>query len=499
MTDRRADRPNVVIVLADDMGFGDVGCYGADRIATPHVDAVAAAGVRFTDAHTPSAVCTPSRYGLLAGRYAWRTRLERGVLNGYGRPLIEPDRPTLASVLRGAGYATGCFGKWHLGLGWAGEGEAVDFACRIDGGPVDLGFDRFFGMPASLDFPPYVFIENDRVTAVPSGSKAVLYDSQRPGPCAPDFDDRGADQVFAREAARFIEDSVRTDAGRPFFVYLATSAPHRPCLAPERFQGASRAGHRGDKVAEFDDIVGQVAAALERAGVAERTLLVITSDNGARPGDVVLPDDEPRYRDRVRLVRREDVREDQLQFGHLRAGWVHYGHRSNGDWTGYKTDAWDGGHRVVFVARWPEQIPAGSTCGEIVCLTDLMATCAGLAGAALPDEAGEDSFDMRPALTGEAHEKPVRESVVHHSGQGMFALRCGRWKLINGAGSGGASELRAGIDSPDLAGQLYDLAADPAEERNLYYADRPEVVEELRALLARAREEGRTAPRVGGY
>lgn len=487
-------RTNIVFIMADDMGFGDIGCYGSSKIPTPHVDRLAERGVRFTDAHTPSSVCTPTRYGVLTGRYCWRSSLKRGVLDGYSRPIIEPDRPTVASVLRQAGYATGCFGKWHLGLGWAGEGRDIDYTARIDGGPIDLGFDTFFGIPASLDFPPYAFIQDDRTVGLPVGSKDPLVDSQRPGPVTPDFDDLNVDQLFARKAIEFMRRCVGEQPDRPFFVYLPTSAPHRPCMAPPPYRGASQAGCRGDKVAEFDGIVGQVVDALDEMGVRDNTLVIVTSDNGARPGDPVVPDDNEWHAGRERVVLPGDFTEDELFHGHMGVPWAHYGHKSNGDWTGYKTDIWDGGHRVVFVASWPGAIPEGRTSEEVVCLTDLLATAAGIAGVPLPAGAGPDSYDILPALRGESSQAPIREATVHHSIDGTFSIRQGSWKFVEGVGSGGASATREGIDRPADPGQLYDLASDPREESNLIH-EQPEVVARLQALLDRYRQSWRSIPR----
>lgn len=464
-------RPNVVVILADDMGWGDLGCYGAQRIPTPGMDRIAAEGVRALDCHSAAALCTPSRYALLTGRYAWRGPLTHGVLPGHGPAIIERTRPTMASVLAGVGYATGVFGKWHLGLDWAFsdgrtvdafapgtplqheaevDGWNVDYATPFGGGPLELGFERFFGVAGSLDMPPYCFLDQDRTVGVPDRDKQVYYPPQRRGLQVAAWNETEVDLRFAEEACAWVRSQARS--GRPFFAYLATSAPHRPCLPPPFAQGASRAGPRGDMVHVADWVVCQVLDVLDRLDLVDETLLVVTSDNGAELADL--------------------------------DGDTH-GHKANGDWRGAKADIWEGGHREPFVARWPGRIPAGSTTGQLMCLSDLMATVASATGAALPEGAGEDSIDMLPALTGRV-EGPLRQSLVHHSGDGMFSYRSHAWKAIFGTGSGGFSDPPGRPCAFDFAGgQLYDLAADPRETHNLW-RERPDVVrafyQEMKAL-----------------
>ncbi len=487
-----AARPNIVWIIADDMGFGDVGCYGATKIRTPSIDALAEGGIRFTDAHTPSAVCTPTRYGVLTGRYCWRSELKRGVLNGYGRPLIEPDRPTVASLLRGAGYATAAFGKWHVGLGWHLNSEDptdIDYTQPVTGGPADLGFDESCIIPASLDFPPYCFIEGDRVVGLPDRPKNPRVDSQREGPVVDGWQDDDVDQAFCRRTVRFIESQAESAPDQPFFVYLTPSAPHRPCIPPERFRGASQAGVRGDKIVELDWIVGQVSAALKRTGQFENTLVVVTSDNGPRPGDP-LPFTDPDDPTHVDVLETSDFPPEWLMAHrlHEKPNQVTYGHRSAGPWSGYKSDAWDGGHRVVFVASWPAGGQAGVECGQIVCLTDLLATAAELAGVDIPDGAGPDSVSFASLLRGQRPDRPLREATVHHSVAGSFAIRQGPWKLIEDTTSGGWTE-RTDIEGMDGAeGQLFNLADDPTECRNLWN-EMPEKVAELLAILNRYRRQ----------
>jgi arylsulfatase A-like enzyme len=466
---RAADRPpNIVYILADDLGYGDVSCFNAaSKVRTERIDALAREGMRFTDAHSGSAVCTPTRYGILTGRYAWRTRLKRGVLNGFSEPLIEPGRTTVADFLRENGYATACAGKWHLGLGWPAPDGAtgppsarnVDFAKPLTDGPHTHGFDYSFIIPASLDMPPYVYLENGRATepvnrTVPDSPPPAFY---RGGPAAATFEHGTTLLEVTRHAAAWLDG--RKD-GRPLFLYVPLSAPHTPHLPRPEFLGKSGAGNYGDFVLEMDWSVGQIVDAIDRNRLADNTLLIVTSDNGAF----------------VQPLRLEEK----------------YGHRSNGDFRGQKSDAWDGGHRIPFVAKWPGHIAAGSTCDRTVSLVDLFATCADLVKSPVPGGAAEDSFSMLPLLLGERR-APARPAVVMHSNDGYFAIKQGPWTLVLARGSGGWSlpEAKAPADSPPA--QLYNTAEDPAETANLY-DKRPEIVAELKAILADFQKRNRSTP-----
>ena len=489
------ERPNIVFIMADDMGYGDVGCLNPEsRIPTPHMDRLAAEGVRFSDAHSPSAVCTPSRYGVLTGRYCWRSPLERGVLYGYEPPLIEPERLTVAAMLKAVGYHSACIGKWHLGLGYsAREGseidfarplpwedagrefeEKIDFGAPLTGGPTELGFDSFYGTSGCPTCqPPYAFIEDDRFETVPS----VYHDTPalfgRKGMMAPGWQHKDADPHLTRRAVAYIES--RAGATDPFFLYLSSDAPHEPCedsVTPDFARGRSRAGPRGDLVWLFDWMVGEVMSALERTGQADDTLIVVTSDNGALPGD-------------------------RLPGASGMAAYRTYGHSSCGDWRGYKSHIWEGGHREPLLARWPGHIEPGSRSDELVCLIDFMATCAAITGFELPDDAAEDSVDILPALLGETSGQPLREDLIHHSVTGAFSLRRGDWKCIFGTrGSGGWPPPADGLPDPSGPGQLYDLAADPGEQVDLW-DERQDVVTELGQLLEGYKREGRSVPRRG--
>ena len=455
------NRPNIVYVLADDLGWGDLECYNSrSAIHTPNANRLATEGMRFEDMHSSSAVCTPSRYSILTGRYCWRTRLKKGVLNGDSPNLIEPGRPTVASFLKAAGYHTAGFGKWHLGLG---DGEKTDFTKPLRPGPLDHGFDHYFGIPASLDFPPYVYFEDDHVveaaTSSTPGSKEPRGVFWRAGDQAPRFRFDEVLPTVTRKAIEYIEERAKHPT-QPFFLYLPFTAPHTPWLPLAEYQGKSKAGIYGDFVAEVDAMLGRVTSALERAGLAKNTLFIFTSDNGA---DWKIEDE------------------------------ARYAHRANADWRGEKADIWEAGHRIPFLVRWPGYIRPGSVNKELGSLTDLMATVAAITGLPLPEHAAEDSFNLLPAFL-EKNNKPIRDSVILHSIEGVFAIRRGNWKLEQGLGSGGFSAPRTAEAAPGgPKGQLYDLEADPGELHNLYQA-KPDVVDSLATLLERFQQQGYTRP-----
>lgn len=477
--------PNIVLILADDLGYGDVRCNNPQgKIATPEMDRLAAQGMRFTDAHSSSSVCTPTRYSLLTGRYCWRTRLARGVLGGLSPPLIEPGRLTLPQLLLQHGYRTACVGKWHLGMRWAGkagaapfsdtiergpEGWQVDYTQPIAAGPNTAGFEYYFGISASLDMVPYTFIENERVVALPTVEKAFAMmpgkpARTRPGPGAADFEATAVLPTLTRQAIEYIRrHAADARQGKPFFLYLALASPHTPIAPSPAWQGRSGLNPYADFVMETDACVGQVLAALEAEGLAGDTLVMVSSDNGCSP---------------------------QADFAALLAK----GHHPSYVFRGAKADIFEGGHRVPLLVRWPGRVAAGSTCDQLVGLVDVLASCADLLGARLPDNAGEDSVSFLPALLGTAR-GPLREALVHHSINGSFAIRQGRWKLALCPDSGGWSAPRPGTAQarhlPPV--QLYDLAADVGERTNLQ-GRHPEVVARLRQLLAKYVAQGRSTP-----
>lgn len=460
-------KPNVVILLADDLGWGDLrGNEPRSRIPTPHLDRLAAEGMRFTDAHSPSAVCSPTRYGLLTGRYAWRTRLKSGVLWGYSPPLIEPGRVTLASFLGESGYATGCVGKWHLGLGWAtrrpvefgdratpaADPGLVEYGRPLSAGPHTAGFGYSFILPASLDMDPYVYVEDGRVTAVPDRRLAAGRHQRqggvgfwREGPAAPDFTPESCQPVLLGRAEAFLR---RQPPDRPFFLYFPLTAPHDPWVPLAEFRGRTGLGDRADLVVQVDATVGRVMQVLRETGRERDTLVVFTSDNGAH----WLPEEVART-----------------------------GHPAHGPWRGQKSDAWEGGHRVPLLARWPGRVKAGTTSDALVCLVDLLATCAEIVGRPVPAGA-EDSRSFLGVLEG--RRRRARESLVLHSIHGVFAYREGDWKWIEAPGSGGWSAGRGGETN-----QLYHLGRDPSESRNRA-AREPRRAARMQAALQRVRGEG---------
>lgn len=477
--------PNIVFILSDDLGYGDVGCYNKEsKIPTPNLDHLATEGIRFTDAHAPDALCTPTRYGVLTGRYCFRSRLKSGVLPPWGAPIIDHNLLTVPDLLRRNGYRTASFGKWHLGWTWPtrdgkpplsrdGLGN-VDFAKPIGDGPTALGFDSYFGVDLP-NYPPYCFIENDRTVGIPNIAAPMQRGGiNRPGPMVAGWKQVEIMPELTRRAVRYIEQSAIEQPSKPFFLYFALTAPHYPVVPAPEFKGRSQAGDYGDFVAQVDWTVGQVLQALAKAKLTEKTLVIFTSDNGPECVEV-----DPGAYDRVKV----------------------YGHRSMDGLRGVKRDAWEGGHRVPFLARWPGQIPAGAVSDEIICHVDLMATCAAMLGTTLPADAGVDSYNVLPALRGQKLQQPIREATILHSGSGKFVLRQGPWVLID-ATTGDDNGRRGEPDwlkqergyTPNTApGQLYDLRGDLIERDNLY-AQKPQIVQRLKAILERYKADGRSTP-----
>lgn len=485
-TQAASTKPNIVYILCDDLGYGDVAALNPQgKIKTPHMDQLAKEGMTFTDAHSGSAVCSPTRYGIITGRYAWRSKLKSGVLGGLSPRLIEPNRQTVASFLKSQGYATAAIGKWHLGMDWAVKtGKEVselniekpdqvwnvDYTQPIKNGPNSVGFDYYFGISASLDMVPYAYIENDKLTANPTEEKGFPmflgkdHGSTRKGPTAPDFDAANVLPDLTKKAVGYITDQAKTAKnGKPFFLYLPLASPHTPILPTKEWQGKSGLNAYGDFVMQTDWAVGEVMQALEKNGLKENTLVIFTSDNGCSPSA-----DYP----------------DLLAKGH----------NPSGDFRGTKADIFEGGHHIPFLVRWPGKVKAGSFYDHPVCLTDLFATAADILGQKLPDTAAEDSVSLLPALLGKT-QKPIREAVVHHSINGSFAIRQGEWKLELCADSGGWSAPRPGRDDSSAlpALQLYNLTSDLAEKNNVQ-AEHPEVVAKLTKLLEKYVAEGRSTP-----
>ena len=465
-------KPNVVVILADDLGYGDVQALNpASKIPTPNINRIAKEGMTFSDAHTPSAVCSPTRYGLITGRYCWRSQLKSGVLWGYSPMLIEKDRQTLPGLLHEAGYHTACVGKWHLGIDWpwtAGKAPAearesryvtapgeIDFSQPVSGGPTDVGFDTCHVIPASLDMYPYVYLQDRKVTAVPDhevpGDKFPAF--YRKGPCSPDFSHVDVLDHLLGEANGYLRS--REGNEQPFFLYFPMPAPHKPVLPHPRFQGATELGPHADFIVQVDWTVGEVLKTLDETGLADNTLVVFTSDNGSY------------------MYRFDDERKDHTDDETVE-GYRPEHHKPNADWRGTKADIWEAGHRVPCFVRWPGHVAAGARENTTVSLVDLLATLSGIAGTRFDHAQSPDSYDMGPLLRGEGTFS--RPPVIHHSGSGTFSIRDGRMKLILGNGSGGREHPRGEAFGKPY--QLYDIEADPGETRDLAAAQ-PETVKRL--------------------
>ncbi|MDE0959991.1 MAG: arylsulfatase [Planctomycetota bacterium] len=455
-------RPHIVVILADDLGWGDLAGTTEDSlIPTPQLARLASEGIRFGDAHSPSAVCTPTRYGLLTGRYAWRSRMKQGVLGGRSPALIEPTRITLPALLQRAGYRTSGAGKWHLGLQAQGS---TDYSKALTPGPISAGFQRWWGIPASLDMAPYLYFEDDHAVVQPTDKIEASGQARhggkgfwRGGAIAPGF---RHDQVLPDTAARAVSEIERhhqLDTADPLFLYVALSAPHTPWLPAKKFQDIEGAGVYGSFVANVDAVVGEILDALDRTSMADDTLIFFTSDNGAH-------------------WTRDDVKK--------------YPHRANGSWRGQKADIHEGGHRVPLLVRWPRRIDdqrLGQWDRSLVGLTDLMPTIAEAVGEPVASGVAPDGVSFLPTILNGV--PGTRQSIVHHSLHGMFALRSGAWKWIEGLGSGGFTSPRQVKPEPGgPIGQLYHLLDDPSEQINLATQE-PAVVERLQRHLDRIRNQ----------
>lgn len=477
-----AANPNIIYVLADDLGYGDLSVYNPKSpIRTPNLDALAANGIRFTDAHTSASVCTPTRYGILTGRYNWRSPLKSGVLTGKSKALIPKDRTTIASMLKTKGYHTAFIGKWHLGWDWAlkdslntsGEGwdardfDNLDFSKPIQNGPESLGFDYSFGHSGSLDMAPYVYVENGMPTQIPTKSSINRGDFTwwREGPTADDFIHEDVTPNFFRKAGTYLEQ--RAKEKKPFLLYLALPSPHTPILPTDEWQGKSGLNPYADFVMMVDDYIGKLMIQLSNLGLAQNTLVIFTSDNGCSP---------------------------EADFEDL----IAKGHNPSHIYRGHKADIFEGGHRVPFIAQWAGKIAPGSVSDQVICTTDLMATLADITDYPLASAEGEDSFSLLPVLLRPEQKDPIREATVHHSINGSFAIRKGDWKLILAPDSGGWSDPKP-KDTKVLANipeyQLYNLRNDPGERNNVV-EKHPEIVTELKDLLTAYIKNGRSTPGV---
>jgi len=484
-------KPNIVLILADDLGYGDVSCCNSQsKVSTPHIDALAGEGMRFTDAHSASTVCTPSRYSLMTGQMALRVPRGGTVFTGVGGPsLIAPARLTLPGMLRDSGYTTAALGKWHIGLTFFDkEGRTinssapeaigrVDFSHRIDGGPLDHGFDSFYGTACcpGTDWL-YAFMDGDHVPVPPTAKldKTVLpkhpyANDCRDGMIAKNFPMEEIDLVFLKKSREFLESHAKNSPGKPFFLYHASQAVHLPSFAADQFKGKSHAGPHGDFILELDYVVGELMTTLKNLGLADNTLVIFSSDNGPETTSV----------------------------NHMQADYQHDGARP---WRGVKRDQWEGGHRVPFIVRWPGKVKPGSTSAQLTSMTDVMATVAAVIGTELPEDAAEDGFSMLPAYLGK-DTAAIRPYMLQQAFGNVPALsiRRGHWKYLDHSGSGGNRyeknpELERFIlpdTAPGAKGQLYDLTTDPGETKNLYF-EKPEIVRELKDLLEQSKASGRS-------
>lgn len=464
--------PNIIFILADDMGYGDIQAYNPkSKIPTPNLNRLVKEGVLFTDAHSGSAVCTPTRYGLLTGRYCWRTWLKNGVLwPPDDTPLIDKNRLTIAGLLKKYGYHTACIGKWHLGVEWGRDDQDhVDFNKPLKYGPTDVGFDEFFGIAGSLDMIPYVFYRNHEPTQQVTETQLRLPFPKfiRRGPKGEGFDPGQVLDQLTKQAVAYIK--RRAASSNPFFLYLPLTAPHKPVWPAGRFKGKTDLGPYGDFVNQTDWSVGQVLRALERTGIKDNTLVVYSSDNGSY------------------MYRWPQGKPDHTQNPGVQ-GYYPSNHQANADWRGTKADIWEAGHRIPFVVRWPGKIKPRTQCDKTICLTDFLATCAEITGFSMPDNVGEDSFSLLPLMQGRDWTVP-RAPVIHHSSKGMFSLRDGKWKMVFGSGSGGR-EKPAGkpFEKPYF---LFDLENDPSETMNVI-DKHPEIAELLTEKLNTIKQSGRS-------
>ncbi len=488
------ERPNIIFILADDLGFGDVGCYNpTSNIPTPHLDKLAAGGMQFMDAHSPATVCSPTRLSLLTGRHSFRFKGGGKVFVGIGGPSQLPaERLTLPQMLKNKGYTTAAVGKWHVGLTFLDKtGKAitrqthpevkgvdrinlVDFARAIPDGPVNRGFDSFFGTACCPTTDTlYSYIVNDKLPNPPTKRKDHSKLPQhfygldcRGGMQSDDFDHEEVDMVFLEKSQAFLKQHVKDHPDKPFFLYHAMQAVHLPSFPAKQFQGKTKAGPHGDFIYEMDHIVGELMKTLDELGVADNTLVMFSSDNGPETPTV----------------------------WHMRK---EYKHDGSHPWRGVKREVWEGGHRVPLIAHWPGHIKPGSKSDQTISLVDIMATLGAIVGTKLPNDAAEDSFDFLDVLLGKDDGQPVRQYTMQSSWQGL-SIRHGQWKYLEKP-----YKLKAAgkwVDSfllPDTApghkGQLYNLETDPGETNNLYFKN-PEMAKKLYEELVANRERERTAP-----
>ena len=485
--DKHSHNPNIIIILADDMGYGSVEVLNSQsKIPTPNLNRFASEGIMFTDAHTSSAVCTPTRYGLLTGRYTWRTRLKSSVLLNYAGTLIEQGRHTLADILRDEGYYTGMVGKWHLGIDWKLHDESanelratdraysdfknIDFTVPAIKGINDYGFDYSFAIAGSAEMDPAAFIENNKVTSIPIYTSDEIRDKngewygRDDNNIAEEYTLEGLVPTFSQKACEFVEKALKTHPKKPFFLYYALTAPHNPIIPNYEFYGKSKAGAYGDFIVELDYHVGKLLDKLVELGIEKNTLVIFTSDNGAI-----------------------DVTKDPERW--IRGDRDIYGHQSNAPFSGWKTQRLEGGHRVPFFVKWPEKLKSGESCTTTICLNDIFPTIAEILNIKLdPTNTAEDGKSFYRALTGKKRPDSFHEAIVHHSYEGEFAIRKGNYKLVI---DGPKSPSQFVDDSVPVSFRLYDVKKD-IKETNDISENYPEMVSEMHELLKKYIIDGRS-------
>jgi arylsulfatase A-like enzyme len=477
-------QPNIVIIYADDMGYGDLNCQNPNsKIPTPSLDKLASEGMRFTDAHSSSGICSPSRFAMLTGTYHWRRQHE--IVGAFGKPFFTEADITIAQLLKTKGYTTACIGKWHLGWDWEFENppsgeveqwgkmrkvylpEDIDWRKPVSGGPLDRGFDYYFG-DGTINFPPYAWVENDRIIEAPTEEMDIHnigYDTKegswefRPGPKVKNWNPYDVLPTLTKKTIEWINNR---DKDQPFFLYFALPSPHAPIIPNDEFDNRSQAGGYGDFMVQTDWVAGQVLNALSKKGLEESTIIIFSSDNGTEA------------------------------YAWKRA--EKYGHYSMGNFRGLKRDVWEGGHHVPFIVKWPGRIKAGSVSHEIVSQIDIMATIASIAGIELPENAAPDSYDFRPVLMGEEYSSPVRKVLIHNTYASKWGIRKGDWLYINHP-SGGHRELPesfkelTGYTDFDTPGILFNMKDDSEQRINLY-DEYPEKIEEMEELLRKYMKPG---------
>lgn len=483
-----AQKPNIVIIYADDLGFGDLSCQNPEsKITTPHLDKLASEGMRFTDAHSSSGICSPSRYALLTGNYHWRR--QHGIVNSFGSPFFKEGEFTIATMLKSQGYSTAAIGKWHLGWNWDAvkkpgskpvkQGkktfygpEAFDWTKPVPGGPLDRGFDYYFG-DGTINFPPYCWMENDKVLNAPTemldlkGMKTKEGNWEfRPGPMVKDWNPYDVLPTLCKKSVEFIKNR---SADKPFFLYFALPSPHAPIIPNDEFDGKTKAGPYGDFVFQSDYVAGQVLNALKEKGLEENTLVIFSADNGP-----------------------EKYSYPRIQ---------NFDHYSMGNLRGLKRDIYEGGHRVPFILKWPGKVKPGSISNEVINQVDIMSTVAEIIGYKLSNEVAVDSYNIIPVITGKSYKSPLREATIQNTNKNMYAVRKGNFVLVNaytGQHSGAPAwyHQKSGYPKPDkkVKFQLFDLSSDVGQKKDIS-SEKPEMVKEMQAILERYRNSGRSIPK----